>query len=496
MTPTGSQSSPPVRVRVGPSPEDRRTLTFEKSFHIGRGDDCEVCIKVEFVSRNHVLVLYEDGQWWVRDQRSANGLFVYGQRLDVAPIGQALTFRLGIKGPFVQLEVERPKTQEVPTLRPSQQIPVGSETQVISSYMERYFGKGSDDNPAGAHTMMVRRAFQKVRKKQRWRYGWVALVLILLLLGSGGYAYYLRLQVRKQQALAKNLFYSMKAIDLSIANVEKEVMDSHSQQGLEQIRQNKNRRKDLQKNYDDFLTTLNVYDPKMSEQDRLILRMARVFGECELDMPPEFKTEVENYIGQWKSTRKYPNDVKLAIEKEYAPRIEQEFLAQELPPQFFYLAMVESDFNAYVSGPQTYAGIAKGMWQFIPQTAVQYGLKIGPLADSRQPDPGDDRHHWDLATHAAARYIKDLYRTKAQASGLLVMASYNWGESRVIKIIEGMPENPKERNFWKLLAEHKAEIPKETYNYVFSIFAASVIGENPKLFGFDFDNPLGHTEGR
>ena len=72
------------------------------------------------------------------------------------------------------------------------------------------------------------------------------------------------------------------------------------------------------------------------------------------------------------------------------------------------------------------------------------------------------------------------------------MASYNWGESRVIKIIEGMPENPKERNFWKLLAEHKAEIPKETYNYVFSIFAASVIGENPKLFGFDFDNPLAH----
>ncbi len=394
----------------------------------------------------------------MRDQHSANGLFVNGQRLDVAPVGQALTFRLGVKGPFVSIEVERPKTQEVPVLRPSQQLPVGSETQVISSYMERYFGKG--DEPAGEHTMMVRRAFQKVQKKQKWRYRWIAMVLILLLLGALGYAYILRLQVRKQQNLAKDLFYNMKIIDLSIANVEKEVMDSHSQQGLEQIRQNKNRRKDLQKNYDDFLTTLNVYDPKMTEQDRLILRMARVFGECELDMPPEFKEEVNNYIGQWKSTRKYPNDVKLAIEKGYAPTIEQEFLAQDLPPQFFYLGMVESDFNAYVSGPQTYAGIAKGMWQFIPQTAVQYGLKIGPLADSRQPDPGDDRHHWDLATH------------------------------------EGMPENPKERNFWKLLAEHKAEIPKETYNYVFSIFAASVIGENPRLFGFDFDNPLGHPESK
>jgi hypothetical protein len=33
-------------------------------------------------------------------------------------------------------------------------------------------------------------------------------------------------------------------------------------------------------------------------------------------------------------------------------------------------------------------------------------------------------------------------------------------------------------------------VPKETYNYVFYIFSAAVIGENPKLFGFDFDNPL------
>src|SRR5260370_797352 len=108
MPPAESPSPPPVRVTFGPSPEQLRTLTFERSFHIGRGDDCEVCIKVEFVSRNHVQVFYENGQWWVRDQGSANGLFVNGQRLDSVPVGQALTFRLGIKGPFVQLEVEPP----------------------------------------------------------------------------------------------------------------------------------------------------------------------------------------------------------------------------------------------------------------------------------------------------------------------------------------------------------------------------------------------------
>ena len=40
---------------------------------------------------------------------------------------------------------------------------------------------------------------------------------------------------------------------------------------------------------------------------------------------------------------------------------------------------------------------------------------------------------------AAARYIKDIYATDAQASGLLVMASYNWGEQRVINLLRTMP---------------------------------------------------------
>ena len=117
-----------------------------------------------------------------------------------------------------------------------------------------------------------------------------------------------------------------------------------------------------------------------------------------------------------------------AQERGYIKRIAEEFQKQNLPPQFFYLAMQESDFNEVASGPPTRMGIAKGMWQFIPETGERYGLKIGPLAAFRRPDPGDDRHNWEKATGAAASYIKDIYSTDAQASGLLVMASYNWGE--------------------------------------------------------------------
>lgn len=254
--------------------------------------------------------------------------------------------------------------------------------------------------------------------------------------------------------------------------------------------------KEMEKNYDHFLTTLRVYDPKLTEQQRLILRVARIFGECEVAMPAEFVAEINNYIKKWQSSGRLARAVRLARDNGYTVKISEELLAQDLPPQFFYLALQESDFNPYISGPLTRKGIAKGMWQFIPETAEKYGLKIGPLVDLRRPDPGDDRHHYEKATKAAASYLKDLYTTDAQASGFLVMACYNWGEGRVLPLVRSMPANPRERNFWRLLSVYRDKVPKETYDYVFYIVSAAVIGENPRLFGFDFDDPLAHLETR
>ena len=70
------------------------------------------------------------------------------------------------------------------------------------------------------------------------------------------------------------------------------------------------------------------------------------------------------------------------------------------------------------------------------------------------------------------------------------MAAYNWGEHRVGNYLNTLPPDPQDRNFWKLLTRHKKQVPQQTYDYVFYIFSAAVIGENPRLFGFDFDNPL------
>ena len=342
----------------------------------------------------------------------------------------------------------------------------------------------------GRRTKMIRQAFEQIQKKQQRKYAWVVAAISLAALGAAGYAFYANRQMQQQRVFVEDLFYQIKALDVNIADLERRVAASGNRQSQDQIKVALVRRREMEQNYDRLLESLNVYSRKLTEPERLILRVTRMFGECELAAPPEYLDEVSSYIKKWQSSGRFARGVMLAEDKGYTRRIAQEFIAQNLPPQFFYLALQESDFNAFASGPPTYMGIAKGMWQFVPDTGKRYGLTIGPLASMPQADAGDDRHKWDKATTAAARYIKDIYATDAQASGLLVMAGYNWGEQRVIRLIRSLSPNPKDRNFWKLLERHRERIPPETYNYVFYIVSAAVIGENPRMFGFPFDGPL------
>ena len=482
---------PVLRVVIGSSPADRRDFAFQQPFRIGRSGECEVSIQSEFVSRAHAVVSFGNGQWWVVDNGSVNGLFVDGQRVERTAIEASLALRLGVQGPYVWFEVAAPPSAPPAPTPPAAGRSDPNRTQAV---VAKYFDDPVDGETAGQHTMLLRRAYRRVRSRQRWRYGWIIAALAIVALGIAGFALYQYEQARQQSAMAQDLFYAMKALDVDIAGLEKLVLAAPGGAGAEQMKRYRERRQEMERNYDRFLAALHVYDPQMKEPERLLLRIARVFGECELAMPPDFAAEVATYIKKWQSSGRFARAVRMAREKGYTARIVEELLAHGLPPQFFYLAMQESDFDAFASGPPTYKGIAKGMWQFIPETAVKYELRIGPLADLRRPDPGDDRHHWERETRAAARYLKDLYGSEAQASGLLVMASYNWGEHRVIPLIQTLPANPRERNYWRLLAAYRDKIPQETYDYVFYIVAAAVIGENPRLFGFDFDNPLGHLD--
>jgi hypothetical protein len=459
-----------------------QTLSFTKPFRIGRLDDCEVCIDNEYVGRTHAEMAFENGQWWLRDLQSRNGIYLDDKRVERVRVTGPVTVKLGKFGPELSLRVEQPVEER--------SAPGGDS---MARYVEHYFGQDPSGPPAGERTILVRRAFAQVQKVQTRKHRKIVAALLVAIVAVGGYALYENLQIRRQRLMAKDLFYAIKSLDVEIANLERAASASGSEQTADAIRGYQSRRKDLEHNYDRFLESLHVYDPKMTEQQRIMLRVSRVFGECELDMPPGFEAEINKYIEDWRSSGRLANALQTARANGYADTISKELVSQGLPPQFFYLALQESNFDPMASGPVTKFGIAKGMWQIMPDTAVAYGLRLGPLVELRQPDPRDERQQYAKATKAAARYLKDLYSTDAQASGFLVMASYNWGESRVIPLIRSMPANPRERNFWQLLAQHRNQIPQETYDYVFRIVSAAIIGENPRLFGFDFDNPMAGT---
>ena len=476
-------AAPAVVVTVERGTAARQEYRFLHNFRLGRGDDCDVRFTDQQVSSNHAEVAWEEGQWWLRDLGSRNGTYLDGTGVTRAPLPPHAKLELASGGPLLDIQVVR---QSSVSAAPEQQAQAGL-TQIAA----RYFG-GDKTVRAGEHTMLLRQAFHRVRKRQSRRYwaiiGSIGAVLIIAL----GALYYQTQRVKKLEELhaaAENVFYTAKALELQLARLQARLGPKADPEVLEMRREQER----MEATYDRFVDELGISRGKLSEEEWLIYRVARLYGECTVSMPKGFVETVKQYIRYWRRTPVYATAIGRARANGYPASIREVMLENGMPPQFFYLALQESGFNKDICGPETHSGIAKGMWQFIPATAYAYHLKTGPLVDVRRSDPLDERHNVEKSTSAAAHYLHDLYQREAQASGLLVMACYNWKETRIRDMLAQMPENPRDRNFWKLLGRNL--IPQETYDYVFSIVAATVIGENPRLFGYDFDDPIKGSAG-
>jgi membrane-bound lytic murein transglycosylase D len=471
-------SLPAVNIKVIMKDGETTERSFTKSFTIGRDENCDLFVPNPSVSRVHAEVIFKHRGWWYRDLDSSNGSFVEGKRVIEFRLKENIQVAIGTSGVMLAFSVENAERDRT----------VRGGGPSVTQYIRRYFGEGGEN--IGEHTRMIRDAYFVVQKRSKKKYYVIIGIVLAMLLGTGVYTTVQHQRIQKQKALAETVFYSMKSIELELLQLQQITDELEDEHTTEAIRLYKNRKREMVADYDQFLEALNVYDRRMSEADRIIYRVARIFGESEITLPEDFKREVHNYIRKWQTTNRLEVAIRRAVANGYPELIGRVMLEHDLPPQFFFLALQESDFRMECVGPPTRFGIAKGMWQFIPPTATRYGLRTGPLVEMNRYDPRDERFDAEKATYAAARYIRDIYATEAQASGLLVMGSYNWGEQNIRKIVRLMPENPRERNFWELLRQHRPRIPQETYDYVFYIFSATVIAENPALFGFTFNNPL------
>ena len=142
------------------------------------------------------------------------------------------------------------------------------------------------------------------------------------------------------------------------------------------------------------------------------------------------------------------------------PVIEPILAKYGVPDDFKYLAVIESGLVNAVSP----AG-ARGVWQFMPETAKEKGMEVNDIVD--------ERYHLEKSTEAACRYL--LSAKTRFGSWTLAAASYNGGMTGVNKQIDMQ----KVANYYDLL------LTEETSRYVFRILALKEIMKSPQLYGFN-----------
>ena len=143
----------------------------------------------------------------------------------------------------------------------------------------------------------------------------------------------------------------------------------------------------------------------------------------------------------------------------FFPVIEPILAQHNIPDDFKYLALIESDFMNRVS-PRG----ATGFWQFMRPAASDYGLEVN--------DEVDMRYHLEKSTEAACKYLNAAHRIFGDWT--LVAASYNMGKAGLSTRLT----NQKVTSYYDLW------LSEETMRYVFRIVAVKLILTSPEKYGF------------
>ena len=183
----------------------------------------------------------------------------------------------------------------------------------------------------------------------------------------------------------------------------------------------------------------------------------------ESDMPIILNKPVLNWIKYFQTRGRKIITKWLQKGPLFIPTIQQILSSHNLPLDLVYLSMIECGFNN-----KAYSFMkASGAWQFMTGTGRKYGLSITPWVD--------ERRNLVKATHAAAKYLRDLY--KLYNNWYLSIAAYNAGEGKINTAIKRYER----KDFWHLTKYNY--LKNETKNFVPKYLAALIIAKSPEKFG-------------
>ena len=168
-------------------------------------------------------------------------------------------------------------------------------------------------------------------------------------------------------------------------------------------------------------------------------------------IPVQFNKAVKNAIIRYTERMPMATSRIIGLSTYYMPLFEEIFDEYGLPKELKAMAVIESALNPRAVSRAR----AKGMWQFMYNTAKMYGLEMTSYVDERL-DPL-------TSCRAAARLLKDNYMIFGDWS--LAIASYNCGAGNVSKAIR---RSGGKTDFWEIYNY----LPRETRGYIPAFIAA------------------------
>lgn len=200
-------------------------------------------------------------------------------------------------------------------------------------------------------------------------------------------------------------------------------------------------------------------EQNVSTADVIALEQAKQNVNFGFTINPLIQQYINYYQGRGRSTM----ESGLRKSGKYMKLARQIFKEEGVPVDITWLGQVES---AWQPKAMSWAA-ASGLWQFIPGTGRQFGLK--------QTAWIDERNSFEQATRASARYLKAL-AAHYRGDWELAMGAYNTGQGNIDR---GIARAGK-ANFWAIYPF----IAQETRNYVPNILATILIAKNPEKYGF------------